>query len=191
MKYLGIINNFKNNAKKEATNQMKKQAKRAMKKAALKALSSTVTVAMPVLVPAIIAATIGCIVYGLIDLGVELFTSENNPKLVYETLGIEDVSDLIEIKGNEQDGYYLDFVDGIDEKLKEIVEGYNKSAEYHAMPKDINFIKKMLKAEVITQFPDLKGNIPSDSEDGFQGTVTIRRVTPNKELRRNEKYWKR
>ena len=49
----------------------------------------------------------------------------------------------------------------------------------------------MIKAEVVTQFPDLAGKISSDSEDGFQGAVTIRRVTPNKELRRNEKYWKR
>ena len=105
--------------------------------------------------------------------------------------GIKDVSELIEIKGNEKDGYYLDFIDGIDDKLNDIVKKYNKSSEYHNLPKDINFLKKIIKAEVVTQFPNLAGKVSSDSKDGFQGAVEIRRVTPNKELRRNEKYWKR
>ena len=41
------------------------------------------------------------------------------------------------------------------------------------LPDDIDFLKNMLKAEVYTQFPDLGGNIPNDSEDGFQGAITI------------------
>ena len=92
---------------------------------------------------------------------------------------------------NEENGYYLDFIDGIDEKLEDIITKYNKSAEYHNIPQDVNFLKKLLKAEVITQFPDLKGTIPESSEDGFQGAISIRRVTPNKSLRRDEEYWKR
>lgn len=181
---MGILNNFKEKTKKE----IEKQAKKAVKNTAFKALSSLVTAAIPIVGPVILAASAGLIIYGLIDLGIELFTAKNNPELLYKSLEIDDVSEIVEIKGDEKNGYYLDFVDGIDEKLEKIIEKYNKSAEYHNLPEDVNFLKKILKAEIITQFPDLKGSIPSDSKDGFQGAISIRRVTPNKSLRRNEKY---
>lgn len=187
VKYLGIIKNLKDKEKEE----IEKKAKKTAKKAAVKSISALFTAALPIILPILLISVGGLILYGLIDLGIELFTAKNNPKLIYESLDIEDVSELIEIKGNESDGYYLDFIDEIDEKLDEIVKKYNKLSEYHNLPKDINFLKKMIKAEVVTQFPDLDGKISSDSKDGFQGAVEIRRVTPNKELRSNEKYWKR
>ncbi len=183
MKYLGIINNFKNKAEDE----VKKQAKKVVKKAVLSALLSIMNTLLPVLLIGIG----GMVILGLIDWVVEIFTSENNPELIYESLEIENVADLIEIKGDEQNGYYLDFIDGIDKKLEDVIDKYNKSAEYHNLPEDVNFLKKMLKAEVFTQFPNLKGNIPSESKDGFQGAINIRRVTPNKKPRRNAKYWQR
>lgn len=187
VKYLGIIKNLKDKEK----DKIEKAAKKTAKKAAIKAISALFTAALPIILPILLISVGGLILYGLIDLGIELFTAKNNPQLIYESLEIEDVSELLEIKGNEKDGYYLDFIDGIDDKLNDIVKKYNKSSEYHNLPKDINFLKKMIKAEVVTQFPNLAGKVASDSEDGFQGAVEIRRVTPNKELRRNEKYWKR
>ena len=174
---MGIINNFKD--------ETEKQAKKMAKKAAMKAGMHIMAVVAPYLVvPALLIIILGSIfVIGLIDLGVELFTAENNPKLLYEKLEIEDVGELIVIKGDETNGYYLDFIDGIDEKLEEIIEKYNKNPEYHNLPNDVEFLKKMIKAEVYTQFPDLGGNIPSDSKDGFQGAISIRRATPNKSPR--------
>lgn len=176
---MGIINNFKDKAEKQA----KKQAKKMAKKAAMKAGMHIMAVVAPYLVPALLIIFGIIFVIGIIDLGVELFTGENNPQLIYDTLEIEDVSELIAIEGDETNGYYLDFIDEIDEKLEEIIEKYNKNPEYHNLPDDIDFLKNMLKAEVYTQFPDLGGNIPNDSEDGFQGAITIRRVTPNKSPR--------
>ena len=187
VKYLGIIKNLKDKEKDE----IEKSKHKAAKQAARKTIAALFKISSPIILPILLIVVGGLILYGLIDLGIELFTAKNNPQLLYDSLDIEEVSELIEIKGNENDGYYLDFIDGIDEKLDEVVKKYNKSSKYHNLPKDINFLKKMIKAEVVTQFPDLAGKISSDSEDGFQGAVTIRRVTPNKELRRNEKYWKR
>lgn len=187
VKYLGIIKNLKDKEK----DKIEKTAKKTAKKAAIKAISALFTAALPIILPILLISVGGLILYGLIDLGIELFTAKNNPQLIYESLEIKDVSELIKIKGNEKDGYYLDFIDGIDDKLNDIVKKYNKSSEYHNLPKDINFLKKIIKAEVVTQFPNLAGKVSSDSKDGFQGAVEIRRVTPNKELRRNEKYWKR
>ena len=89
---------------------------------------------------------------------------------------------------NEEKKYFtLAFFTGL---FYDIVYKYNYSSEYHFFPKVINFLKKIIKAEVVTQFPNLAGKVSSDSKDGFQGAVEIRRVTPNKELRRNEKYWR-
>lgn len=180
---MGIIKKLEENAKKD----VKKQAKKTVTKAVLHAIASIIPTMLPFLLGGI-GVLFGV---GLIDWVTEIFTAENNPELIYNSFEIEDVSELIEIKGNDKDGYYLDFIDGIDEKLEDIIEQYNESAEYHNIPEDTEFLKKMIKAEVFTQFPDLKGTIPSDSVDGFQGAISIRRVTPNKKLRRNEKCWKR
>lgn len=178
---MGIINNLKNKAKKEA----KDVAKKTVKKAGFAIIGA----ALPhLLLPILIISSLSTILYGLIDLAVEIFTAENNPELMYESLEIDDVAGLVEIKGDEKNGYYLDFIDDIDEKLEKIIVKYNKSGEYHSVPNDVNFLKKLLKAEIITQFPDLKGDIPNDSKDGFQGAVSIRRVTPNKSVRRIKKY---
>lgn len=178
MEYLGIINNLKDNSEDKVKDEAKKII---MKKIGTKAL-------VPVFGMIFLIILIVSFIFGLIDLGVELFTAENNPQLIYETLEIEDVAELITIKGDEKKGYYLDFVDGIDEKLEKIIEKNNKSAEYHNLPNDVEFLKKILKAEVYTQFPDLGGTIPDDSKDGFQGAISIKRVTPNKSPRGNERY---
>ena len=167
-------------------NGAKDMAKKAVKKAGIKVIAAVLP---HLLIPIIITSSVALVVYGLIDLTVEIFTAKNNPELLYKSLEIDDVAELVTIKGDEQNGYYLDFIDDIDDKLEKIISKYNKSGEYHSLPKDVNFLKRILKAEIITQFPDLKGNIPDDSKDGFQGAISLRRVTPNKSVRSYEKYW--
>ena len=174
MRKLGIIRNLKNGAKDKT----KKIAKGIATKGAVHLL----TLLAPA-IPYILLAILGtAIVSAIIDFVVELFTAENNPQLIYEDFEIENVAELVEIKEDGNGGYYLDFVDGVDDKLEEIIDKANKGGEYHNLPNEINFLKKMLKAEVYTQFPDLGGTVPSNSKDGFQGAVQIRRVTPNKDV---------
>ena len=180
---MGLINNFKEKTKEKS----KKKAKNMAKKAILKATMAVVHAIGPFLLVGIT----GLVAVSLLDWVVEIFTAKNNPEQMYKSLEIEDVAELVTIKGDENNGYYLDFVDDIDDKLEKVIKEDNKSAEYHNLPRNVEFLKKMIKAEVFTQFPDLKGSIPSDSEDGFQGAVSIRRVTPNKSPRRDEKYRKR
>ncbi len=105
----------------------------------------------------------------------ETLTAESTPTKIYEGLEIEDVSELIQIKGNKDTGYYLDFVDDIDAKLTNLVKDLNN------VPTDIEFLKKLIQAEVVTKFPNLGGDIP-EGEGGFQGAIDIKRVTPNKEV---------
>ena len=166
---MGIINNLKNGEEDSTTSKVKKFFMKRLR-----------GLFRPFLIIGIIVVIILLFVLGIFDLGIEIGAGENNPELVYETLGIEDVAELVEIKEDGNGGYYLDFVDGIDDKLQEIIDKAN-SGDYHNLPNDVDFLKRMLKAEVYTQFPDLGGTVPSDT-DGFQGAVQIRRVTPNKDV---------
>ncbi len=118
------------------------------------------------------------------DLVSQLGTAKNTVKDIYKELKVDELKELIEIKKSPDDsGYYLDFGEGIDEKVEKIVENSRYKAGLHNLPQREaeEFIKKLIKAEVITQFPNLGGNIPEDS-DGFQGSTNIRRVTPNKTI---------
>lgn len=167
---------FKDNKKgNEDKGNVKGKVKKGFVKAVMAALKPILLILFKALIPLVIAAVV-------LDWVVELFTANNTPQKIYSDLEIEDVAELIEIKGDETNGYYLDFVDDIDEKLQDVVDEINGQAGYHNLPTNsIEFVKKIIKAEVFTQFPDLRGNIPEDSADGFQGAVKIRRVTPNKE----------
>lgn len=162
----------------KATQKIKGKAKQKVKKA-IRSKLAVFGVALSVkIIPMILVAVT---VASLVDFVVEIFTSENTPEKIYQQLEIEDVTELIQIKGNKNDGYYLDFIDNIDEKLDDIIETLNSSGEYHNVPKDKEFLKKLFKAEAVTKYPDLGGKIPEGS-DGFQGAIDIKRATPNKEV---------
>lgn len=159
--------------KKKAEEKAKKAIKTGIK-AKLAALGLMFTVKiLPILLVIVTAASI-------FDWVIELFTSENTPKEIYRQLEIDDVAELIQVKENNG-GYYLDFVDGIDDKLDALIETLNTSGEYHNVPKDKKFLKKLIQAEVVTKFPDL-GGTPPESSSGFQGAIDIKRVTPNKNV---------
>ncbi len=172
---MGIINNIKNGAK----NKGKSKVKKVLTKGASKAMMFVA----PMMFKVFIIIIVFLLVTTIIDYAVELLTAENTPDKINESLGVENtITELIEIKGDETNGYYLDFVDDIDSKIESMIKEINKSAEYHNLPEDVEFVKKMLKAEAYTQFPDLRGDIPEEDKDAFQGAVKIRRVIPNKEI---------
>ena len=148
----------------------KKKTKKKIKLAA--GMLSVFTYLIPIILIAIIVSTFTSWI-------VEITTSKNTADKVYVKLDVQDVSDLIQIKGDEANGYYLDFVDDIDEKLKNTKDYLSSKAGVKTIT-DTEFIKKMIKAEIITQYPDLGGNINSDS--GFQGAIDIVRITPNKDI---------
>lgn len=130
---------------------------------------------------AILLATIPVLLLSIFDYSVEKISAKNTPEKIYEILDVDSIEKLVEIKENENGGYYLAFKDGTDEKIEKLIDKAAGTAGVHNLPDDVEIIKKMLKAEIITQFPDLGGEIPEDS-DGFQGAVKVRRVTPDKAI---------
>ena len=118
-------------------------------------------------------------VVAVIEWLVKIFQPKNTVDKIYEKLQIDNVGELVQIKGNENDGYYLDFVDDIDDKLKKTIDYLNSTAGVKSGI-DKEFLKKMIKTEIATQVPDLGAEVSEDK--GFQGITSILRITPNKDL---------
>lgn len=149
---------------------------RFIKKVALKYMALPLAIKLITISPLAVAVIVGA------DFVHEMFSGKNNPEIIYEKLEVESMSNLVQIKEDKDGGYYLDFVEDIDDKLDKIIKKMNKSSGYHNVPKSKDTLKDMIKAEVFTQLPDLGGQVPEDSENGFQGAIHIRRVTPNKKM---------
>ncbi len=138
--------------------------------------------ALPTIPIIIVAILIGSLVSTVISWVVDLFTPEKTVQNIYSELEIEDVAELVEIKKNSSGEYYIDFKENIDSKLETVIKKANSSSGgSHNLPKDVEFLKEAIKAELVTKFPNLGGDIPEDSS-GFQGAVNLRRITPNKNI---------
>lgn len=92
--------------------------------------------------------------------GVATKTTQKNkikdvPATLYETLGVDDLYDFIEIKGDDEEGWYLDFVDDADKKLDKAIKNIKDKNNVSNLNKDL--LKRMIKAEVVTQYPFLRG----------------------------------
>lgn len=122
---------------------------------------------------------VAAIITSAINWVVKIFQPENTVTKVNEELEAEDMSDIIEIKGDSSTGYYLDFKNDVDEKLEKTIDFLDRSAGVKSGIKK-EFLKKMIKAEVCTQFPNLGANV--EEGQGFQGVVDILRITPNKRI---------
>lgn len=129
------------------------------------------------LAPIVIVSTI---LVGAFSWLIEVYDAEQTPKAIYDIAEVENVNELIQIKGNEDDGYHLEFVDNIDEKLDAIIKELNNKAGVYTIDNK-ELLKKMFKAEIITQFPNLGGQVDSEKEQ-FQGAIKVRRITPDKEI---------
>lgn len=102
-----------------------------------------------------------CFAYTAFSWVADLVESAKNPSDVYDEMGISDLSDLMCIAGNADDGYYLAYKQGIDDKLDVIVKDYNKGSRQYV---DKDTVKKMLQAELYTQFPNLGGKIGKEAD---------------------------
>ena len=99
----------------------------------------------------------------------EINQGESTAELIYEVLGDEDLNALIEIKGNDDEGYYWGFVDDADEKLDEVIEALADNPDTVTID-DKNLLKKMILAQVVTQYPDLGGKNFTTANSVYSGT---------------------
>lgn len=170
--------NQENNNQENNNQEPIRVKKNGIKTNILRAVKAITTIASPVLPLVIVIVLLGITVF---DFSVEIFTSQDTTNYIIENLEIENLKEMVEIKEDGQGGYYLDFVDNFDEKIEEINKKMSETTGVHNLPKSSEMLKKIIKAELVTQYPDLGGVVPEGS-DGFQGAVKIRRATPDKEI---------
>lgn len=88
---------------------------------------------------------------------------------IYDELEVESLTDFIEIKGDDKEGFYYDFVEGADEKLAELVKKLKREGSKSIT---LDLLKKMIKAEVVNQFPLLKGSVSGGGSGGSASGYT-------------------
>lgn len=159
-------------------NRIKDFAKKSIKKQIIGTIIANIGIILKVILAVITALFITV----LIEYAFETKAAEMTPVEINKQLQIEDIKELIEIKGNDNDGYHLEFVSDIDVKIESIINVLTKQSGLYVISKDdSDIIKKMIKAEAITQFPNL-GGACENNDNEFQGAVKVRRITPDKAL---------
>lgn len=108
---------------------------------------------LPIIIAVVMAGTI---IFDLVNYAKEFIQGIFTHDAIMEALETEDISSLVEIKGNSEEGYYWGFVSDIDTRLDAVVKKLSKNVNTVTI-KDKALLKKMIKAEIVTQYPDLGG----------------------------------
>ncbi len=82
-------------------------------------------------------------------------------------LNISDISELVTINGTPQNGYSLAFVDDIDKKLEKVIKASDDYVERKITDPDI--LKQYIKAELVTQLPNLGEGLPNSKLPNLNG----------------------
>lgn len=176
-----VVEKIGKKAGESALNKTKKAAKVAIKHIARligHAIVSIVTALLPYILAAIVVITL----FSGIAYVLELFDAEDATNTVYEAFGLVDskgdLANIVEIKSDSK-GYHLEFNTDVEKKLDSVLEEMKKKNSTIEV-KDKETLKKFLIAEVKTKFPNLGGE--EDDKTKFQGTITIKRITANKNM---------
>ena len=146
-------------------NKTLQKIKTAIKMFITQTLVHVITVSLPYILIAVILTSIGLVI---LDWAREWIDGKNTADKIEEVLSVQDINELIEIKGNDEDGYYWGFVNDIDDRLDVLIEKMQSDPDVVTI-EDKDMLKKMIKAELITQYPDLGGKTFATG-DTYTGT---------------------
>ncbi len=137
-------------------------------------------IAVKVVLFAVIFITVAGFFYDIMHWVTDRDSGENNPETMYDMFVSKNdrLSDIITIAGNEENGYYLAFKQGVEDRIEEIAKEYSKpdtqtftnevteygeDGEVSEEVVDKELLLNMIKAELYTQYPDLGGAIGGES----------------------------
>lgn len=99
-------------------------------------------------------------IYGLIEKVLGPIRTENMPKQTLEIFDKEKLEELVVVKGTEETGYYLGYCEDFDEKIVELSEKFVK--EHNLLGTKEETVEKMLRAQIVTQYPNLGGKLTEE-----------------------------
>lgn len=175
--------NVGNKAKNGIINKTTKAAKFAVKKI-LATIAHLIMNIIITLLPYIAVVTVVICVIAGICLFLELITGEDSTSLTYEALGIAstdadkngDIANAVQIVQDSK-GYHLEFKADLDAKLEEVIKKLNEQNTSLKM-ENKESLKKYIIAEALTKYLYLGGE--SDGVTKFQGTIRIKRISPQR-----------
>ena len=149
---------------KQATSAVANKIKKRIKKAVISALLPAILVIVKIMAATIIITMLVSFVFTAFSWLVEIFSGKNNPEEFYKLTEITDVMELVKVAGSDREGYYYEFVDDIDKKLDAYIQKtILENGEHNITGINKLLWKKMLKAELMTELPDL-GGAPRNAE---------------------------
>lgn len=84
--------------------------------------------------------------------------------------GDVDITSIVEIKGDDSTGYYLEFIDGADQILQRVID--KDRAIFDALDiTSTSTLKKFIKAEMTTRFPHLGARMTGKGGGGMSGSI--------------------
>lgn len=152
-----------------AKNAAKDVAKKGVKAAVKSVVMVVVTFVIKHLALVLVLTVLAPILFTFLNYAKEYIQGEHSVEQMYKVIEQTDISELIELKGNDKDGYYWGFVEDIDSKLDKIISRLSTDANTVTI-EDKELLKKMIKAEAITQYPDLGGKYFASSTKTYSGT---------------------
>lgn len=180
-KSIDLVKNTADKATRDLRDAAKKAAKEASKKT-IKALGKVITSAFAAILPYVLIISIVIAFFAGIAYFLEIETAKDMTDNIYKSMNIVedegDIANIVEIVADDK-GYHLEFVEGFDKKLEEAIKNLNKENKSIDLSNK-ETLKKFIMAEVKTKFPYLQGE--DDGENKFQGSIVIKRYTPNKNI---------
>lgn len=95
-------------------------------------------------------------------------TGDQNQTAEEAASNLIDYTAYIKVCGSKKDGYYLNFVDDIDEKIQEKID--SNPSLYRMYNISVDTVKTMIKAEIATKFPDFGEGIDVSDITGISGS---------------------
>lgn len=89
--------------------------------------------------------------------------TENMPKETLSEFNIEKIEEEVKVKGDEENGYYLGYDQDFDDIIKELAERFKK--EHNLLRTDEETVEKLMRAQFVSQFPNLGGSISQEELD--------------------------
>ena len=133
-----------NDVAQDVARAVKKKAVKKVKNAVLTKLTVIYSFLLAKILPMILLTTVICVGFNWL---IELFEGEDTTEIIYAALlnsGVvsdtmsQDFTSLVEIKGDEKNGYYLAFKDDADDK-------FENSPMYHQMNGEIEQLKAVIR----------------------------------------------
>lgn len=151
-----------------------------------KAFFAIIFAALKIMLKILLILSVAVIVYSAVQWVLEKIRAERTPEATTEIFDVENLEELVEIKGNETSGYYLAYVKDFDKKLDELVVKISREQNLKNISEEL--LEKMIRTELVTQYPNLGGTLGSNTTNSANIDLMLQKAKEIAEYVKNNNY---